>query len=387
MSTKIQLIFFVCSLFLSACATNQNKMSDKELKTLHKIIEISNRPKGLGPTTHLKCIELSDVTSKYTPPDLYNAAQGCFEAEEYDKGARLTALAGTRANYDTFRVQDKTSHKATGELIVSYFSNPQYSKDKKTINALLNYDPEICQVLKSVSPPSYIPEYMIARGKVSSLLKDKSQALIDGFEPELNWLKAIKKNKPCKDKVTSNVKVKGSLESKHKLGCITIREIKSIYTPADLYPSAAQCFIEEKGTQGFEVFMAASMYARYDMLRVTDKSARQAKNALILNTLYPLPEKKKAILAVQAKRIKTDSEFKNSLCNKMKALDIPDYHPEYMIKHGMKAVLQKLKSDAIKAGKPLPESMNIKESSGLVTNYKPEKLWTKSLKMTGLCTS
>ncbi len=133
--------------------------------------------------------------------------------------------------------------------------------------------------------------------------------------------------------------------------------------------------------------MAASMYARYDMLRVTDKSARQAKNALILNTLYPLPEKKKAILAVQAKRIKTDSEFKNSLCNKMKALDIPNYHPGYMIKHGMKAVLQKLKSDAIKAGKPLPESMNITESSGLVTNYKPEKLWTKSLEMTGLCTS
>lgn len=145
------------------------------------------------------------------------------------------------------------------------------------------------------------------------------------------------------------------------------------------------CFASDEDMAAYSHWLCKC--ARYDMLRVTDKSARQAKNALILNNLYPLPEKNKAILAVQVKRMKTDSAFKNRLCKKMKALDIPNYHPEYMIKHGMKAVLQKLKSDAIKAGKPLPESMNITDSSGLVTNYKPEELWKKSLEISGLCTS
>lgn len=131
--------------------------------------------------------------------------------------------------------------------------------------------------------------------------------------------------------------------------------------------------------------MAAGLYARYDMLRITDKSAWQAKNALIMKHIYPLPKANKNPLVEQANRVKSDKYFKASLCAKMKSLPIPTYKPSYMLNHGMGAVLKQLKAKAKKEGKSLPEGVNINDKNSLKENYDPKKLWKESLKKTGLC--
>jgi hypothetical protein len=378
---KKALIVITCIL-LSACATEQTKMSQQEMDNLHTALEILNRPHHLKPTHYPKCVSLSKIKSIHTPPDLFNAAQRCFESKQYDKGAMLIALAGTRAHYDTFRIKDKSAHIALPMLMKSYFSNPKYSKDKKVFEAILNPSPNICDILRKSEIPNYIPHYMISSGRSSSKLENKSDALVPNISEHKNWELAVKKNKPCG---VNKINTQGNLTSKHNLNCISLDQINSNYTPADLYPSAAKCFKSDNSGQGFELFMAASLYSRYDMLRITDKSAWQAKNALIMKHIYPLPKSKKVPISNLVKRTKTDKQFKRELCSKLKSLPIPTYTPDYMINHGMGAVLKGLKAKAKREGKPLPNSMNISNKSSLKEKYNPSKLWEESLKKSGLC--
>ena len=51
---------------------------------------------------------------------------------------------------------------------------------------------------------------------------------------------------------------RGNLQVTHKLDCIAIEDIKSNYTPADLFPVVVDCIKKNKGQDAGEVFLVAS---------------------------------------------------------------------------------------------------------------------------------
>jgi hypothetical protein len=155
----------------------------------------------------------------------------------------------------------------------------------------------------------------------------------------------------------TNYTAKGNLESKVNLPCLKYDDIKNSYTPADLYPSAAKCILENNNEQAVYIFYTASVYAVYDSMRIKDKTAAQARQVLILKHIKPIPDEQKKGFADEIRKIKFDRTL---LCNKIIKLGLPDYHPSYMIHHGIQA-FSGIKGD------------------GLIEGYDAQKNWQKAL--------
>lgn len=159
-----------------------------------------------------------------------------------------------------------------------------------------------------------------------------------------------------------NYRVEGSLEKSNELPCIGLDQAKNTYTPADLYPSAAKCMLEGKDEESAELFFLAAAYAVYDSFRVADRTAGGARQVLIMKHIKPIaPESKKGFM-VEVKKISNGkSEESLEFCYKIKELGKPDYHPQYMILHGLAAFSGEV------------------QGNGLVKDYDPDENWSKAL--------
>lgn len=135
----------------------------------------------------------------------------------------------------------------------------------------------------------------------------------------------------------TNFKVVGSLASKQDIGCIKIEKAKNSFTPADLYKGVSTCLAQEKFEEASALFLLAGLYSRYDAVRVTDKTAGQAGSALIVNTFANIKPDIKAKFGAAVEKDTKDPASIQRICEQIVAIGPPDYYPEYMILHGMKA--------------------------------------------------
>jgi len=163
-----------------------------------------------------------------------------------------------------------------------------------------------------------------------------------------------------------NTKVKGSLESTHDIGCVDIKNLSNKYTPADLYKAVPTCIKEGKLDFGGQIFALASAYGRFDSERVADKTAHQGTKVLIMRYLSLnkdiSKEEKKEFSNIIQKGLKEGSNKHIKLCADLVKIGSPDYYPDYMILHGMNAILGK------------------NTNSNLVPGFNAEKAWKKTLK-------
>lgn len=135
----------------------------------------------------------------------------------------------------------------------------------------------------------------------------------------------------------SNYRAKGNLASTQAVGCITLTEAKNTFTPADLYRSVGECIANNDYHRATGLFMLAGIYASFDAERITDKTAAQARTVLIMNLFSTMPLDKKNRFNEAAKRTVSNSESLNVLCGEIQKIGMPNYYPNYMILHGMKA--------------------------------------------------
>ncbi len=152
----------------------------------------------------------------------------------------------------------------------------------------------------------------------------------------------------------NNVERKGNLESKNPSGCVSLNDLSSKNTPADIFVGLVKCLDKSDYKKASELYLAALVYGRFDSKRVKDKTAHQAIAALRLNNLGNLNKDKieKFNLALKDAR-----KNMSSICSSLKQLGKPDYYPNYMIKHGM-------------------DAFNDNKSKGyLVSNFDPRKEW------------
>jgi hypothetical protein len=134
-----------------------------------------------------------------------------------------------------------------------------------------------------------------------------------------------------------NFEAPGNLESKGELGCIESNRFSNKFTPADLYKAVAVCAKQNKNKDAAILFALAGVYGRFDTLRVSDKSAHQAVTVLKMQMFSSLtPDQQSAFREVATKTLSNPDEIV-SKCKIIKHLGPPNYHPSYMIQHGMGA--------------------------------------------------
>jgi hypothetical protein len=174
------------------------------------------------------------------------------------------------------------------------------------------------------------------------------------------------------DTSSTNIRTEGSLESKNNLGCIPTAQLSNHYTPADMYRASAQCLREENFFQAIVLFYTAGAYGVYDGMRVSDPSAGQARQALILMHVTPvlqqMPDDKKATWKSGVQQVQdANSQLSQEICTNLLRLGPPDYYPRYMINHGLIAITNALQRKAVD------------EQAQLVPNFDSQKAWNRTI--------
>lgn len=131
--------------------------------------------------------------------------------------------------------------------------------------------------------------------------------------------------------VENDEQPKGSLQSLHDIGCTDIAHLRNIYTPADLYPAIPDCVKRDDYDSAVFISVLASVYARYDQMRVADQSKHQAETVLRIKYLGSLtPDEQKRFTAVM--RARADNPMKlTAMCDQIRIIGPPHYFPTYMV--------------------------------------------------------
>lgn len=111
-------------------------------------------------------------------------------------------------------------------------------------------------------------------------------------------------------------------------------------TPVEWFKGFVSCAQSENYSTASIAFAIAGSSAKYDTYRVDDISAHQAGKVMVMQAFQAIDEDKRA--AFQSYLIETfaDADNLQTYCVRIKALNPPAYHPEYMINHGMKYIQQ-----------------------------------------------
>src|SRR5262245_19397681 len=158
-----------------------------------------------------------------------------------------------------------------------------------------------------------------------------------------------------------NYETPGNIESKFDLGCVGANELSSKYTPADLYKAVAKCLEQDKLQEGIFLFALAGVYGRFDTLRVADETAHSAPTVLLMQALGAFDESKQNAFSNGLKNMLGNPEGLRAVCKEIVRIGPPNYHPRYMVQHGMKAFIGTGSGD------------------GLVADFSAEAAWKTSL--------
>jgi len=131
--------------------------------------------------------------------------------------------------------------------------------------------------------------------------------------------------------------IPGSLAATHNLGCVALEAIDKSAQPPDLYKAIPQCITAGRYPDAVELFMLAGLEIRFDSTRVTDKTAGQAGQVMIMNTFSPLPQEQRQKFADSFTVLIKEPKTLTQVCEGAQKSGPPTYYPEYMILHGIKA--------------------------------------------------
>jgi hypothetical protein len=143
-----------------------------------------------------------------------------------------------------------------------------------------------------------------------------------------------------KGKMT-NLNVVGQLASNQPLTCVSIDLAGKDRTPPDLYQGVSACIQQEDYRTAVALFALAGMESRFDAQRVLDKTAGQAGQALIMDTLNGLPTDRRAKFQAAVRTVGADPELLSRTCASIRKIGYPTYYPAYMVLHGIRAFTAK----------------------------------------------
>jgi hypothetical protein len=164
------------------------------------VLEAEGNLESLNPCG---CIELSEVTNKHNPADILHGMGKCIELNQFEKAARLFAVAGVYGRYDTYRVKDKSAHQALLVLQQDIILNVDENVKSKLVEILMkelekgsNELNNICTSIQKIGMPKYYPKYMIQHG-IQAFTENNDNGLVKEFDSEKSWDLALKEYLHC----------------------------------------------------------------------------------------------------------------------------------------------------------------------------------------------
>lgn len=137
------------------------------------------------------------------------------------------------------------------------------------------------------------------------------------------------------------------LTSHEAIQCLNSEQLTNSQTPVTLYPSLQRCIAEEKNEQAVYLYFLASAYGYYDAQRVADSSSHAAIPAIQKHSIWKLPEAIQVQFEQQLGTFIATPERFAEACQFVRDIGKPDYHPTYMIEHG---VMKLQKGNGLDAG-------------------------------------
>jgi len=163
------------------------------------------------------------------------------------------------------------------------------------------------------------------------------------------------------DPQITNYETPGNLVAKHPLTCSTVDKLKDTDTPPDLYAGMVDCAKHQRYEDAVYFFALAGVYSYFDAQRVVDETAHEAHSVLTRNAMTQLDDATKQAVSAQLNATLGDPAKLPAACAAIERIGSPNYFPEYMVQHGMDAVMDKV------------------QGNGLVPDFDAKVAWEKSL--------
>lgn len=156
----------------------------------------------------------------------------------------------------------------------------------------------------------------------------------------------------------NSINAVGNLESPNPLSCVGLSGVTNQHNPVDIINGLKKCTEQKEYNHAAKLYILSMAFARYDMKRVKDETAHQAIIVLQQGIFADFSEDEKNALT-QEFNLVLGEDF-NSTCQFIKKIGSPNYHPTYMIQHGM-------------------DAFNKKKDKGLVKNFNSKETWNQIL--------
>lgn len=140
----------------------------------------------------IECPLLSDVRNTTTPADLLPAIQRCVRGNQYDRAARLAALAAIYIRFDQQRLSDPSldDYFSVWVLTLSAPMSEDQRKQFVTTQKAIRNDPQawraFCAASHQIGPPTYYPKYMIDHG-MGAFQRTSYQVFKSDFNAKQAW--------------------------------------------------------------------------------------------------------------------------------------------------------------------------------------------------------
>ena len=152
-----------------------------------------------------------------------------------------------------------------------------------------------------------------------------------------------------------------NLAPQHEIECIPYDQVINSHTPADLMSGVRACIENKQFETTAGLLAITGAYGHYDKQRVADKTAHQAIQFMLTRDIIQLPEKDNIQVQRATQDLYANPVKLAELCRFVTKLGAPDYYPQYMIAHGMGAVIDK-------------------ETHVLIQNFNHDIAWQSSLR-------
>jgi hypothetical protein len=119
--------------------------------------------------------------------------------------------------------------------------------------------------------------------------------------------------------------------------CRALETLDNTHTPPDLFRGVKDCIEHDRYAEAVALFALAGIESRFDAARVTDKTAGDAGQVLIITTFDGMAEGKREQFEHTTRATHSDPKALALLCNGIRKIGYPAYYPEYMVMHGLGA--------------------------------------------------
>ena len=136
-----------------------------------------------------------------------------------------------------------------------------------------------------------------------------------------------------------NHEAPGNLQKLQPLECVAVAQVSNTATPPDIYHGVAACAAQQRKEAMIALYLLGNMYARYDTLRVSDRTAHQAYSAMQMQLGQQMSDADREMFGEALNASLNDTAFIAQTCQNIRRVGPPNYHPTYMIQHGMGAFL------------------------------------------------